>query len=199
VPGTAGDTTALQQWVSDQLTGYLPLSGGTLTGAVTTADLTVPQGNHFSCFGLLSVPALQSAPNNDMVGSTTPSAGQPLIQIFKPSGSGTAPALSIENFSTGNSVYIHSSGNARVVIGPDGPITLYRPDSTAAVTINASGATSQSTAAVDINATGVQNLGGSVNAVMIRNGSTNHFVFKNDGGVTLSPAAVTAFRAALGI
>jgi len=178
----------------------LQLTGGIMKGPLTTHDLEVPQGNHFSCYGLLSVPALQSAPGNDMTGSSLPpGVAQPLIQVFKPSGSGNAPALTIENFSTGNSLYIHSSGNPRLVVGPDGPITLYRPDSTPAITINASGATSQSTAAVDINATGVQNLGGPVNAVMVRNGSTNHFVFRNDGTVALSPAAVAGLKAALGI
>jgi len=166
---------------------------------VMNADLTITQGNALSVFGQLNVPNLQAAPGNNMTGSTTPGTLQPLIQIFKPTGSGTAKALSIENFSTGDSVFIHSGGNPRVVIGPDGPITLYRPDSTPAVLINASGVTANNTGAVDINSTGSDLSGNAVNALMIRNNTTQHFVLKNDGGVTLSPAAVTAFRAALGI
>jgi len=168
IPGTAGDTDALQQWVSQQLTGYLPLAGGILEGPVTTADLTVPLGHSLAIYGLMKVPAIQAAPGNDMTGSTLPpGVAQPLIQIYKPSGSGNAPALSIENFSTGNSVYIHSSGNPRLVIGPDGPITIYRPDSTAAVTINVTGATSSSDAAINLNSTNTAGPGVPCNFVML--------------------------------
>jgi hypothetical protein len=148
-------------------------------------------GFHLRCYASDDATEVFSIQRN----GTTTVAG-PMVSNY----TGTGNALTLDNTGSGNALLVQqSAGNNRFRVGSDGTVTTWRPDSSTPWYMEIIGATSATSAAIEINQTNQSSPGVPCNFLMLRNGSTNHFVFRNDGTVALSQQGRQGLQAALGI